>query len=56
MTGLSEVERRALQGQVRLLVDDLRGQVAVDDKLRADLLAEWREATGERRTGAAFEA
>lgn len=46
---------RPLQNQVKRLVDDLRGQVASHDDLRAALLAEYGDARAAQRTGGTFE-
>ncbi|MFC7276773.1 BREX-2 system adenine-specific DNA-methyltransferase PglX [Paractinoplanes rhizophilus] len=49
------IELKALQGQVKLLVDDLRDVVADNDELRSSLKAEWKAAFDAQRTAATFE-
>ncbi|MBU2668295.1 BREX-2 system adenine-specific DNA-methyltransferase PglX [Actinoplanes bogorensis] len=49
------IELKALQGQVRLLVDDLRDQVAAIAELHSSLTAEYRSAIKAQRTAATFE-
>ncbi|MFY1669218.1 BREX-2 system adenine-specific DNA-methyltransferase PglX [Plantactinospora sp. WMMB334] len=49
------IELRALQGQVRNLVDDLRKQVAGAPELRAELRAEHGKAKDAQRTAGTFE-
>ncbi|HEX5542363.1 MAG TPA: BREX-2 system adenine-specific DNA-methyltransferase PglX [Micromonospora sp.] len=49
------LELKALQGQIKILVEDLRGQVAATPKLRAELRQEHAEAVEASRTGGSFE-
>ncbi|MEW2142664.1 BREX-2 system adenine-specific DNA-methyltransferase PglX [Micromonospora vinacea] len=49
------VELKALQAQVKTLVDDLRGQVAETPGLRAELRQEYNRAKAAERVGASFE-
>ncbi|MFF5217619.1 BREX-2 system adenine-specific DNA-methyltransferase PglX [Micromonospora sp. NPDC000442] len=49
------IELKALQAQVRDLVEDLRGQVAQTPGLRAELRQEWAAAQAAERVGASFE-
>ncbi|MDG6109622.1 BREX-2 system adenine-specific DNA-methyltransferase PglX [Dactylosporangium aurantiacum] len=49
------IELKPLQAQVKLLVDDLRGQVASDSDLHSRLSKEHSEAKGAKRTGGTFE-
>jgi hypothetical protein len=49
------IELKALQGQVRALVEDLRGQVAADPELRSALVKEYEDAKAGQRTGGTFE-
>ncbi|MDT5025273.1 MAG: hypothetical protein QOE61_1699, partial [Micromonosporaceae bacterium] len=49
------IELKALQAQVRNLVDDLRGQVAGGAELRSTLEAEYAKAKSAERTGGTFE-
>nr|WP_230416072.1 BREX-2 system adenine-specific DNA-methyltransferase PglX [Micromonospora tarapacensis] len=46
---------KALQAQVKTLVEDLRGQVAQTPGLRAELRQEWAAAQAAERVGASFE-
>jgi hypothetical protein len=50
------IELKALYGQVRALVDDLRAQVVAGGDLRATLSKEHAEAKAAKRTGVTFEA
>ena len=52
----SMIELKALQGQVRALVDDLRAQVTAGGELRTSLDKEYAEAKAASRTGGTFEA
>jgi hypothetical protein len=49
------IELKALQGQVKALVEDLRGQVAADEGLRSKLVKEYDDAKDGQRTGGTFE-
>jgi len=49
------IELKALQGQVKSLVQDLRGQVAAAQGLRAELQKEYDEARAAQRTGGTLE-
>ena len=49
------IELKALQAQVRHLVDDLRGQVDAGGELRSTLEGEYAEARSADRTGGTFE-
>ncbi|MFG1952703.1 BREX-2 system adenine-specific DNA-methyltransferase PglX [Micromonospora sp. NPDC048830] len=49
------VELKALQAQVKILVDDLRGQVAEASGLRVELRQEHAQAQAAERVGASFE-
>jgi hypothetical protein len=49
------IELKALQGQVRDLVDDLRDVVAANEELRSSLTSEWNAAKKARRTAGTFE-
>ncbi|PWU50672.1 BREX-2 system adenine-specific DNA-methyltransferase PglX [Micromonospora sp. S4605] len=49
------IELKALQAQVKSLVDDLRGQVAEAPELRAELRQEHAKAQAAERVGASFE-
>ncbi|MBO4141922.1 BREX-2 system adenine-specific DNA-methyltransferase PglX [Micromonospora tulbaghiae] len=49
------IELKALQAQVKRLVDDLRGQVAQAPVLRAELVQEHAQAQAAGRVGASFE-
>ena len=49
------IELKALQGQVRFLVDDLRTQLADKAALRAELRQEFEKAKAAERTATAFE-
>jgi hypothetical protein len=49
------IELKALQGQVKALVEDLRGQVAADPGLRSALVKEYEDARAAQRTGGSFE-
>ncbi|WP_435588965.1 BREX-2 system adenine-specific DNA-methyltransferase PglX [Micromonospora chalcea] len=49
------IELKALQAQVKRLVDDLRGQVAQAPVLRAELVQEHAQAQAAERVGASFE-
>ncbi|MFC4020356.1 BREX-2 system adenine-specific DNA-methyltransferase PglX, partial [Micromonospora sp. GCM10011542] len=49
------IELKALQGQVKTLVEDLRGQVAEASRLRAELRQEYAQAKAAERVGASFE-
>ncbi|MER6591207.1 BREX-2 system adenine-specific DNA-methyltransferase PglX [Micromonospora purpureochromogenes] len=49
------IELKALQAQVKTLVEDLRGQVAEAPVLRAELLQEHAQAKAAERVGASFE-
>lgn len=49
------IELRALQGQVRYPVDDLRRQVSADAELRPELRQEHCEAGTAERTAGTFE-
>jgi hypothetical protein len=49
------IELKALQGQVKALVEDLRGQVAADPELRSGLVKEYEDAKAGQRTGGTFE-
>ncbi|MBM0236308.1 BREX-2 system adenine-specific DNA-methyltransferase PglX [Micromonospora sp. ATA32] len=49
------IELKALQAQVKTLVDDLRGQVAEAPGLRAELRQEYAQAKAAERVGASFE-
>ena len=50
-----QLDLKALQGQVKKLVDDLRGQVAVVDGLRSSLHEEYAGAKAAGRVGTTFE-
>ena len=50
------IELKALQGQVRKLVEDLRAQVTVGGELRSTVQAEYAAARSADRTGGTFEA
>jgi hypothetical protein len=57
MRGVTDVGYvRALQGQVRLLVEDLRRQAAVDGSLSADLEREYAAGVAAGRVGGGFDA
>ncbi|NMO57592.1 BREX-2 system adenine-specific DNA-methyltransferase PglX [Actinoplanes sp. TBRC 11911] len=49
------IELKALQGQVKFLVDDLREVVAANDELRSSLKGEWKAAGKAQRTAGTFE-
>ncbi|WP_433320209.1 hypothetical protein [Micromonospora chersina] len=49
------IELKALQAQVKSLVDDLRGQVAEGPELRAELRQEHAKAQAAEQVGASFE-
>ena len=49
------IEVKALEAQVRHLVDDLRGQVTAGGELRSALETEYAEAKSAERTGGTFE-
>jgi hypothetical protein len=49
------IELKALQGQVKDLVDDLRQVVAANDELRSSLDSEWNAARKAQRTAGTFE-
>jgi hypothetical protein len=49
------IELKALQGQVKALVEDLRGRVAADEGLRSKLVKEYDDAKDGQRTGGTFE-
>ncbi|MEV6965202.1 BREX-2 system adenine-specific DNA-methyltransferase PglX [Hamadaea sp. NPDC051192] len=49
------IDVAALQGQVKHLVEDLRGQLARNADLRAELRQEWSAATEAKRVGVTFE-
>ncbi|MEV4638089.1 BREX-2 system adenine-specific DNA-methyltransferase PglX [Actinoplanes sp. NPDC049548] len=49
------IELKALQGQVKDLVDDLRHVVAANDELRSSLQSEWKAARAAQRTAGTFE-
>ncbi|MFI7427447.1 BREX-2 system adenine-specific DNA-methyltransferase PglX [Micromonospora sp. NPDC049836] len=49
------IELKALQAQVKTLVEDLRGQVAEAPGLRAELRQEYAQAQAAERVGASFE-
>jgi hypothetical protein len=49
------IELEALQGQVKALVEDLRGQVAADAELHSRLVKEYEDAKDGQRTGGTFE-
>ncbi|RDI60274.1 BREX-2 system adenine-specific DNA-methyltransferase PglX [Nocardia pseudobrasiliensis] len=49
------IELKALQGQVKNLVEDLRMQVAAKDDLRAELRHEYADAKSADRVGVTFE-
>src|SRR6476660_370536 len=49
------IELKALQGQVKNLVDDLRRQVPANAELTADLRREYAQAKAARRTGGTYE-
>lgn len=49
------IELKALQGQVKNLVEDLRTQVAAKDDLRTELRQEYADARSAERIGVTFE-
>nr|WP_307849068.1 hypothetical protein [Micromonospora sp. U56] len=49
------IELKALQAQVKTLVEDLRGQVAEAPGLRAELRQEYAQAQAAQRVGGSFE-
>ncbi|BFU45756.1 BREX-2 system adenine-specific DNA-methyltransferase PglX [Krasilnikovia sp. MM14-A1004] len=49
------IELKALQGQVKALAEDLRGQITAEVELRAELHKEYDDAHAAQRTGGTFE-